>query len=51
MNMIVHNHISKQIILITIEVFNSLGYNISFLGVQFILGRVESPGYEIDRFF
>ena len=51
MNMIEHNHISKQIVPFIIEVFNSPGYNITFLGVQFILRRVESPGYEIDRFF
>ncbi len=50
MNMIEHNHISKQIIPIIIEVFESLNYNITFLGVKFILRRMESPGYEIDRF-
>ena len=51
MNMIVHNNISKQIVSFTIEVFNNPGYNITFLRIQFILRWVESPGYEIDRFF
>jgi len=29
--------------------FNGPGYNITFLGIQFKLGGVEAPGYEIDR--
>ena len=28
--------------------FNGPGYNITILGIQFRLGGVEAPGYEID---